>query len=52
MIGMAKGLQKALDIPVIDPAIASLKLAESLVDMGLSHSKLVSPYPPDKVRKY
>ena len=50
MIGMAKGLQNALGISVIDPAIASLKLAESLVDMKISHSKTVYPSPPEKLR--
>ena len=51
MIGMAKALQETLGIPVIDPAIASLKIAESLVDMKISHSKRVYPTPPEKVRK-
>ena len=51
MIGMAKGLQDSLGIPVIDPSVASLKIAESLVDMEISHSKMVYPTPPDKIRK-
>jgi len=51
MIGMARELQEALGIPVIDPAVASMKLAESLVDMKISHSKLVYPKPPEKERK-
>jgi len=51
MLGMAKELQEALGIPVIDPAVASMKLAESLVDMKISHSKLVYPKPPEKERR-
>ena len=51
MIGMAKELQEALGVPVIDPAVASMKLAESLVDMKISHSKLVYPKPPKKERR-
>jgi allantoin racemase len=51
MIGMAQELQKKLGIPVIDPTAAALKMAESIVDLGLSHSKLVYPKPSDKLRK-
>jgi allantoin racemase len=51
MIGMARELQEALGIPVIDPAVASIKLAESLVDMKLSQSRLVYPKPPEKERR-
>ncbi len=51
MIGMAKDLEKKLGVPVIDPTAAALKMAESMVDLGYSHSKLTYPKPPDKVRK-
>ncbi len=51
MIGMAEELGDKLGVPVIDPTAAALKMAESLVDLGLSHSKLVYPKPPEKVRK-
>jgi allantoin racemase len=51
MIGMAQELQKKLGIPVIDPTAAALKMAESIVDLGLSHSKLVYPKPSEKLRK-
>jgi allantoin racemase len=51
MVGMARELQEALKVPVVDPAIASLKLAEALVDMKLSHTKLVYPEPPPKERR-
>jgi allantoin racemase len=35
-------------VPVIDPAVIALKMAEALVDMGLSHSKRTYPVPPRK----
>jgi len=50
MIGMAKALEEKLGVPVIDPAVASLKLAEILVDMKLTHSKVYFPKPPEKQR--
>ncbi|ALM74038.1 aspartate/glutamate racemase family protein [Thermococcus barophilus] len=37
--GFAKELEKHLDIPVVDPAGAAIKMAEILVSLGLSHSK-------------
>ena len=51
MVGMARELQEALKVPVVDPAVASLKHAEALVDMKLSQSKLVYPEPPPKERR-
>ncbi|MBS7646269.1 MAG: aspartate/glutamate racemase family protein [Candidatus Bathyarchaeia archaeon] len=50
MVGMAAELQEAIGIPVIDPAVASIKLAECLVDMKIAHSKLEYPEPPAKKR--
>ena len=50
MIGMAHDLQKALGVPVIDPAPAALMMAEALVRLNLSHSKLKYPPPPAKNR--
>jgi len=41
-------LEKGIDVPVIDPVPAALRLAGALVDSGLAHSKLTSPPPPDK----
>jgi allantoin racemase len=52
MVGMARELQEALKAPVVDPAIAALKLAEVLVDMRLSHTKLVYADPPPKERRF
>lgn len=53
MSGLAKEVEQALAeqgcaVPVIDPSLAALKLAEGLVDMGLSHSKRTYPAPPTK----
>lgn len=39
LVGLAAEVQRELGVPVVDPAIASLKLAEALVDMKLSPSK-------------
>lgn len=46
MYQAARPLQERLEIPVIDPASVTLKLAESLVQLGLTHSKLAWPSPP------
>jgi allantoin racemase len=53
MRGLAQQVEQALaergcTVPVIDPSLAALKLAEGLVDMGLAHSKRTYPLPPDK----
>jgi allantoin racemase len=53
MMGSAQQVEQALTergytVPVIDPSLAALKLAEGLVDMGLSHSKRTYPPPPPK----
>jgi allantoin racemase len=53
MRGLARQVEQALaergyPVPVIDPGLAALKLAEGLVDMGLSHSKRTYPPPPPK----
>jgi len=54
MAGVAKDLEERLkkhgisDVPVIDPTVLALKIAEALTDMGLSHSKRTYPAPPKK----
>ncbi len=54
MIGSAERVQRGLaargygDVPVIDPMVAAIGLAESLVGMRLSHSKRTYPLPPAK----
>ena len=42
-------LEKKLKVPVINPVKASLLMAESLVKMKISHSKLAYPTPPSKI---
>lgn len=44
------GLRKQgiVDVPVVDPAILALKIAEALVDMGLTHSKRTYPSPQEQ----
>ncbi len=39
---------QGVDVPLIDPIQAAVALAESLVAMGLSHSKRTWPDPPEK----
>ncbi len=46
-------LSAGAGIPVIDPVIAGVKMAESLVQMGLSHSKLRKFHtPPQPIADY
>lgn len=55
MIGLAGDVESGLeeqgiaDVPVIDPAVLAVKIAEVLVDTGLSHSKRTYPRPPEKL---
>jgi len=54
MIGLDKDVREGLakqgisDVPVIDPGILNLKIAEALADIGLTHSKRTYPMPPEK----
>ena len=48
MSTLAKRLHKKLRVPVIDPAVASLKLAESYISMGLTTSLLAYETPLKK----
>ena len=55
MMGVAKEMEKQLkrdgyEVPVVDPAAASLKFAESLVSMGLKQSRITYMPPPEKTR--
>lgn len=51
MTGLAKRVEDGLrehgifDVPVIDPVVLTLKVAEALADLGLSHSKRSYPAP-------
>jgi allantoin racemase len=49
MIGLEKKLnQQFPGIPVINPGNVAIKMAEILVDLGLSQSKKSFPFPPSK----
>jgi len=54
MAGMVPGLLAGLerqgisDVPIIDPTVLAVKVAEALVDLRLSHSKRTYPSPPVK----
>ena len=53
MAGLAKAIQEGLalkgySLPVIDPFVAALRMAQILVEMKLTHSKRTYPYPPEK----
>ncbi|MFA4646678.1 aspartate/glutamate racemase family protein [Pyrococcus kukulkanii] len=50
LIGLGKWLQDQLGVPVIEPGLVALKIAEDLVKLGLSHSK-VSFHPPHEKRR-
>lgn len=50
MRGMAGAVQEKVRIPVIDPTLAALVMAQSIAKMKVSHSKEVYPFPPDKKR--
>ncbi len=55
MAGLAEQLKLGLakqghEVPVLDAMIVSLKIAESLIDMKISHSRLTYPQPPEKER--
>ena len=46
LFGLASQLMKELKAPVIDPAVAAVKIAEMHVSLGLTHSKATYPFPP------
>jgi len=48
MSPVTRYLQEHLEVPVVDPAVAALTLAESLVRMGLVHSKKCYLAPANK----
>jgi allantoin racemase len=43
-IGLSGELSRKAGIPVIDPAITTLKAAEALTKLGLKHLKIKSPH--------
>lgn len=54
LVGLASDVKRGLeeqgiaDVPLIDPAVLAVKMAEVLVDTGLTHSKRTYPRPPEK----
>jgi allantoin racemase len=54
MTGLGSGVRDALrargyvDVPVIDPAVAAFKIAEAVVDLGLTQSLRTYPRSPEK----
>ncbi len=50
MTGMAERLSNELGVQVLDPLPTAVKLAETLVSLNLTHSKLSFPTPSEKVR--
>jgi len=50
LLGLAEELQKELKVPVIDPGLAALKIAEDLVKLRLAQSKRAFPFPKAKRR--
>ena len=48
MSSLAGRLNRELGVPVIDPAVASLKLAEVYVSMGLATSNIAYEVPSEK----
>jgi allantoin racemase len=47
MTGYAEALQKRLDLPIVDPSVAALKVAEMMITMNIKHSRLTTPSPKD-----
>jgi allantoin racemase len=52
LVGYAEELSSELNVPVVDPALASVKVMELLISLGLRHSKTARPYPPRKERAF
>ncbi len=54
MIGAAQAVEEELarrgypDVPVIDSMVWAVKMAEAIADLGLRHSKMSWPFPPEK----
>lgn len=45
-LGVSDEMQASLGIPVVNPAVVSLKILEGLIAAKLSHSKKAFPFPP------
>lgn len=44
--GVTEEIQRRLEVPVVNPVVAALKTAETMVAMALAHSKRAYPVPP------
>lgn len=51
-IGLAQRMQEELGVPVVDPAGAVIRHIETLVKLGISHSKIAYPTPLPKPRAW
>lgn len=51
LAGLAPKIQKMAGVPVIDSALAALRVAEALCRLELSHNRMAYPKPPEKTRK-
>jgi allantoin racemase len=52
LVGLAPRLQGLINTPVIDPAVAALRMAEALCGMDLIPNRIAYPKPPEKKRKF
>lgn len=50
LLGLAKGIEEELGVPVIDPGLTALKVIEGLVKLDLTQSKKAFPVPEEKER--
>jgi allantoin racemase len=50
MRGMAEAVHAEVKIPVIDPSLAALTMAQSVVQMKVTQAKGAYPFPPEKKR--
>ncbi|MFC2165369.1 aspartate/glutamate racemase family protein [Acidobacteriota bacterium] len=50
-MGVSDEMQETLGIPVVNPAVVSLKVLESLITSHLTHSKKAYPVPPKLANK-
>lgn len=51
LVGLAPRLQEMISTPVIDPALAALRMAEAFCGMDLIPNRIAYPKPPEKTRK-
>lgn len=47
-MGVDRELSDRLAVPVVNPVLAALKTTETMLDLGLLHSRTAWPSPPDK----